>query len=211
MRLSDNEWNVPDWRVPIAYPSGISIKWWRWEFLRRDPEYRKDWKYLTDSGKLPTGCEKYGIMFSFPNPRTERPSPFEFAIDLGLWNTDNPILRVGIDLSRDLENQFRRAKAEANAYREMLGIIPTRHHTEKRPIYLRALDARDTYKATFREMGEILRGKEDYGDATSSGRSVYKSARKVQENLLQINYDKEPGIFSVIVHGGRPRAAEGAH
>lgn len=210
MSQSDNEWNVPNWRDQLAYTSLLDSKWWRWEFLRRDPEYRKDWKYLTDSGKLPTGCEKYGIMFSFPNPRTERPSPFEFAIDLGFWNTDNPILRPGIDVSRDLESQFRRTNAEAKAYQKMMGIIPTRHHTEKWPLYLRALDARDTYKAKFREMGEILRGKDDYSDATSSGRSLYNSARKVQEDLLQINYDKEPGIFSVIVHGGRPEAAEGA-
>jgi len=39
-----NDWGLPDWRDPIAY--GNKKKWklvrWRWEFIRRKPEYRSE-------------------------------------------------------------------------------------------------------------------------------------------------------------------------
>ena len=39
------DWGVPDWRDAKAYPGWdeIGILGWRWEFLRRNPEYRRDW------------------------------------------------------------------------------------------------------------------------------------------------------------------------
>jgi len=38
-------WNVPDWRDESAYPSRdeLSDKLWRWEFIRRMPDYRAAW------------------------------------------------------------------------------------------------------------------------------------------------------------------------
>lgn len=41
-----NPWNVPDWRNPDEYPKPeeLSHTLWRWEFLRRHPEYRMHWK-----------------------------------------------------------------------------------------------------------------------------------------------------------------------
>lgn len=41
-----NTWNVPDWRNPDEYPKpeDLSHTLWRWEFLRRHPDYREDWK-----------------------------------------------------------------------------------------------------------------------------------------------------------------------
>ena len=42
-------WNVPDWRKPDDYPTPLpesddsDVLQWKWEFLRRDEEYRQDW------------------------------------------------------------------------------------------------------------------------------------------------------------------------
>jgi len=43
--LPDNSWGIPDWRDPSAYPDPetTSIAQWKWEFLRRSPDYRHDW------------------------------------------------------------------------------------------------------------------------------------------------------------------------
>lgn len=44
------KWNVPDWRnegdylVPLPENDDEDINQWRWEFLRRDKEYRQDWE-----------------------------------------------------------------------------------------------------------------------------------------------------------------------
>lgn len=44
------QWNVPDWRNEGDYPEPLpenydeEIDHWRWEFLRRDKEYRQDWE-----------------------------------------------------------------------------------------------------------------------------------------------------------------------
>jgi len=39
-------WNVPNWRDETQYPKPdeASLTEWRWQFLRRSPEYRKDWE-----------------------------------------------------------------------------------------------------------------------------------------------------------------------
>ena len=48
--MSDNaehtctqDWGLPDWRDPSAYPDR-NIYGWCWEFLRRSPEYRSFWE-----------------------------------------------------------------------------------------------------------------------------------------------------------------------
>ena len=42
---NQNEWGVPDWRDDKAYPKldDISDRLWRWEFIRRMPDYRDAW------------------------------------------------------------------------------------------------------------------------------------------------------------------------
>lgn len=37
-----NEWGVPDWRSDVYFSWKMDIPRWRWEFLRRHPEYRED-------------------------------------------------------------------------------------------------------------------------------------------------------------------------
>jgi hypothetical protein len=40
------EWGVPDWHNAEAYPrkeSDLTLDQWKWEFLRRSPDYRSQW------------------------------------------------------------------------------------------------------------------------------------------------------------------------
>lgn len=41
-----SELGVPDWRDAAAYPKSheLTLSDWRWEFLRRNPKYREDYK-----------------------------------------------------------------------------------------------------------------------------------------------------------------------
>ena len=42
-------WNIPDWKKPELYPTPLPesnkshVLQWKWEFLRRNEEYRQDW------------------------------------------------------------------------------------------------------------------------------------------------------------------------
>ena len=42
---NQNEWGVPDWCDAAAYPQpdDLSDQLWRWEFIRRMPDYRNAW------------------------------------------------------------------------------------------------------------------------------------------------------------------------
>jgi len=77
----DNTWNIPDWRKREDYPDYKScpLPFWRWEFSRRNPEYREDYqRYIAD--RHPWGRDadgntleekiafKYG-MYELVNPR----------------------------------------------------------------------------------------------------------------------------------------------
>lgn len=37
-------WGLPDWTLPQDYPDKITDLEWRWEFLRRRPDYRQVWE-----------------------------------------------------------------------------------------------------------------------------------------------------------------------
>ena len=57
-RAATNPWGVPDPRDADAYPTAASISFrqWSWEFLRRNPEYRRDWDrhvrpFINDRGE----------------------------------------------------------------------------------------------------------------------------------------------------------------
>lgn len=40
---SQARWGLPDWTKPGDYPSEATDYQWRWEFLRRRPDYREEW------------------------------------------------------------------------------------------------------------------------------------------------------------------------
>ena len=57
---TNNPWKIPDWRKKSNYPNPkeMSRHLWRWEFLRRREEYRKDWEtYAQETREQPTGAK----------------------------------------------------------------------------------------------------------------------------------------------------------
>ena len=54
---------MPDWRDLDAYPEPdeISILGWRWEFLRRNPKYRRDWSRDESTFINPDWIEDQGL------------------------------------------------------------------------------------------------------------------------------------------------------
>jgi hypothetical protein len=57
-RAATNPWGVPDPRDADAYPTAASTSFrqWAWEFLRRNPDYRRDWDkhvrpFINDRGE----------------------------------------------------------------------------------------------------------------------------------------------------------------
>jgi hypothetical protein len=38
------KWGIPNWKNPTEYPDNVTDELWRWEFLRRHDEYRRDWE-----------------------------------------------------------------------------------------------------------------------------------------------------------------------
>jgi len=72
----------PDWRKPedYAFTDGLTPLQWAWEFLRRNPEYRKSWERYVDgvstygedpSSPIPDefcGAEKWGLRGSYLDP-----------------------------------------------------------------------------------------------------------------------------------------------
>jgi hypothetical protein len=60
-KAATNQWNVLDWRdaslypVPLPESDDSDLPQWRWEFLRRDEEYREHWlriRAIDPHGKL---------------------------------------------------------------------------------------------------------------------------------------------------------------
>ena len=68
-----SDWGVPDWREADQYPATDSLthRQWRWQFLRRRPEFRAEWQAGVHAGKIwfdtvltgdPDRCKReYGI------------------------------------------------------------------------------------------------------------------------------------------------------
>ena len=209
-----DDWGVPDWRKVNAYPEPdeLSKKWWRWEFLRRLQEYREDWLAITKRGLRATGCEKYGLMFSMPDPRELRPTPFEFMSDLGMVVTGDSIVRVPYDVRRPLVPQWNFHKEGLKRIQGYLG-FDYRLHWDKLPMYLRAIDAREKSGATFQQIGKVLGGYEVYDAANARGREYYNQACIARVRLADVRIEKTPGVWSVFyesdggeetIHGPEP-------
>jgi hypothetical protein len=100
-------WGVPDCRNPKAYPADLRPHEWRWQFLRRRPDYRADWLLALQREKarvrfisgrrlrpidwennlyfwaeLPGARARYGV-YGLQNPAISRPGPGLFVQTYG--------------------------------------------------------------------------------------------------------------------------------
>ncbi|TBU81202.1 hypothetical protein DNK06_08820 [Pseudomonas daroniae] len=64
------DWNTPDWRFIDTYPRHKWPSEWRWEFLRRLPEYRDDWLTRDSTMQLAQGeyCDQMRLEYEEAHP-----------------------------------------------------------------------------------------------------------------------------------------------
>lgn len=236
-------WNVPDWHDASAYPNpkGLTLTYWRWEFLRRLKAYRDDWtahapgtyQYCLSQwakseqkgqvltldhpqfratadylrAKVNPGTEqereafkciralrKYGLIGGLPNPAIRTPFLLSFDSSFGgmyigrgedveaFIKQDHVLYEF--DLTRPLGPQL--VKAKQDLLHEQLHRREEKEawrvHQRLFPLYLRVLDARDC-GTLYREIGETLLQKADYGDAIKRANDLHDQALSLQANL----------------------------
>jgi hypothetical protein len=108
-RKTGNDWGVPDWRDASAYPKPdeISNQLWRWEFIRRMPDYRAAWdkasgvqyeiecRRATDSKRELTRIKKPDdLYFTVSSAAYSFPEEFNDLLKYGIHPIYNPRLRV---------------------------------------------------------------------------------------------------------------------
>ncbi len=159
---------IPNWQDRDAYPDSyddISEGNWRWEFLRRDPEYQRVWSRGTDlrnaEGILRTpGPEDFNICLKvfrlrfLSDPFGNHPISVQTQlIDPSGAITLNPpdvqgghgshLVMASFDLNRplkpQLDNIYETLKYQQRSRKQELVIF--RKHKNKWPLYLRMLDA----------------------------------------------------------------------
>jgi hypothetical protein len=191
-RAASNEWNVPDWKDESQYPIPLPEKddsdlfQWRWEFLRRDKEYRQDWLRIRakdPEGKLTSldHPSESDILSEIPVLVVEQyKNPFYFQKKYKLKKLLNPALRkprhlafypypsgnsITMKLSLDLPRAYqmqRTNEALKQFEKNITGKISRATLPQKKnwPLYLRAIDAQDRDNLSLPEIGYQVLGYE---------------------------------------------------
>ena len=224
--FSLEDWGVGDWRNPDDYPNDPLVRTpvpllhfakspefgedavrrllWRWEFLRRSNEYRRDWQSLQKRGVQHS--EKYGLAYCFPDPKEPRPFPLFFEEFFGMVSDQAPILRWSFDISRPTKPQLQAAKRMlSGAQKHFSHIVPQMvppailrqrsRGVEEWPVLLRALDARAS-GAKYREIGELLCRQRDYDRAAGYGHRLVRRAERMKERISPIRMNLGDDAFT---------------
>ncbi len=174
------KWRIPDWRNAKSYPHSneMSDRAWRWEFLRRLDDYRRDWEHQSADGTeygmsamVDPGRSDGFIRFVYPrtfNRGATVTSPLALALDP--WVTDDEHF-----------NALRGALAYMRLHLHWQRIAKA--HRQLWPLYLRALDA-ETARATDKDIFEIL----------LSSKSKSKTRRMPVSDLLEQAHDLQNRI-----------------
>jgi hypothetical protein len=144
------------WEDPEAYQyvENLSPQRWAWEFLRRNPDYRADWKANPNSNEL---ALKWGLK-QMVNPAEADPIQLAFSPPtfggafIGERRVEITVpagkLLYTFDLTCPLKPQIEKARQDLRLFQEMeqkIESIPAvqkpRHHVSKWAGYLRVLDA----------------------------------------------------------------------
>ena len=196
-----SDWGVPDWREADQYPATDSLthRQWRWQFLRRRPEFREEWQAGVRDGKLwfdtvmtgdPERCKReYGTVTVF-DPRRDyndgalyqRFTRVNTAVEgvsyeLSERWTESGLALFRFDLTQALRPQITKAEVGLKALqKERFGTKNTpKPKRGNWPLYLRALDAKDA-GASYDLMARTF-WPDDFDKKTAqSARDVYKAA-----------------------------------
>jgi hypothetical protein len=202
---SMTRWGIPNWTDRASYPKRAADRVWRWEFLRRRPDYREAWEGRQDavsdngSGILSVVTDDHEtVMFQFGVPIIYDPRRsfddwtlrFLFRAPSGFLVCYDPHRRKGdrlvdyrFDLTKPLKSQLAKAERHLSALqKEVRGTPKTpRPSPELWSLYLRVIDARDC-QASWQIIGDVL-WPAHMGDAKDKARSTYKLATAVRDNF----------------------------
>jgi hypothetical protein len=207
-----DKWGIPDWRDAAAYPDSLNDQQWRWQFLRRRKDYRKDWK-----ANLPASVAWYrehkteefikgtplgdGRCFgeNFGNgPESQhfrvhmKGSMKKYALD-GLRNPalafcdvsfkQTKPVTITFDLSEPIEQQVENCRHILTALKARYAA--GRQQRKRRTEwrkYLRALDAH-AQGAKNREIWQILSNGSRAENPHARGSDLVKAAEKLRDNF----------------------------
>jgi hypothetical protein len=218
-RTPYNEWNVPDWRDEEQYlkprpeKDDSDLLQWRWEFLRRDKQYRDDWRriaVLDPDGKLalrgdPSRCDftkpipllipeqledfhHFNRLYKLSrllNPSVRNPSVLPFS---GLYAEYGVVVVVNLECS--IDRQLKVAEQELLGHQKQLEKKLRRATYPEKvrwPQYLRMIDALDTWQVDELEIGYKICGFTGRGykveKVISNVRSQLRTARSFWKKL----------------------------
>lgn len=195
--MSD-DWGVPDWRDASAYPSpSMELEDWRWQFVRRRPDYRQAWK----DGDTEGVHEKSGY-FSFGDPRNENPpyrpgtlvqlvsaesdgkSAFESIELSGRRGGYGPHwVQILFNLNEPLAEQLEAVEDGLKSLQVQLHDkrIQRRFRKEKWPLYVRVIDARDA-EETWETIGKEVLGRDTEAVSDDLPEAEYDKAIDLSDN-----------------------------
>jgi hypothetical protein len=102
-----NKWGVPDWKDEAAYPKSRTDIDWRWQFLRRNHDYRAEWKKFAPRAKANVEKEK-ALWESFTGRKAEENGEF-YSTYFETAPTDDPdscLKRFGVAVLLDPRKEF---------------------------------------------------------------------------------------------------------
>jgi Family of unknown function (DUF6499)/Uncharacterized conserved protein (DUF2285) len=211
------KWGVPEWRDIAAYPHPKGrdrMLRWAWEFLRRNPEYRKRWenmasKFIDNEGYALDGslpvikefAERFGLVAPLipSNPASKEPPWFKASmvrelrppsVALKLKPTE---LGYVFDLTMPLEGQFARALWQAKSVqkgwvdRGRVQFRNTRTRADKYITYLRIIDAEDS-GCSPREIRDKLFANMDNEHPTFHRKEAFRDHRTAAMRLRDSDY-----------------------
>ena len=225
------DWGIPDWRDASAYPTlglegdqtALPDFFWKWEFLRRDPQYRQDWqthrrqahpKVLAfsreDDQTLERDVDFYPEEYPeiwpevwrlirvyglarLPHPGLARPNLLSFRAV-----PEDEVL-ISIDLAQSLrpqlDNYFRYLKKhQKHGYQKLKRTREV--DRQKWPLLLRILDAREVGCPFYQIGQDLLRisPKKDKEVIVSNAEAEYNLARDMWKKIILPRQLDLPGL-----------------
>ncbi len=172
---------------------------WRWQYLRRRPEYQEQWRALRAVGAQSSGY--FGLIHGLPDPNDADPDMVVFDHQAGIHGerTFIQVFDLGISFTAQIDrirNSFERAQGK---YRAQVDRPDVRRAYDS--TLLRALDAHQD-GASNADIGRIIVGKVRDGGYSDVGGECLRRARASQNALAPLNEDKPVAGYDLITWRG---------
>ena len=198
------DWGVPDWRDAEAYippdERKDDLEYWRWEFFRRRPDYRKAWT-CNDAD----GMKALGYLGDPRQTKFEKRIVTSLVAEVG---PDGNVIFLGqpypvgtenfLKFTFDLDKPWSRQAgvAKETFLREQKKLhgkhVQLRRRTDKWSKYLRVIDARDA-RISFEEIANTIIQPSINAELVEYDRGQRESglqiAQKIYKQALQIMFN----------------------